>query len=425
MKTLLLFLFIPFVSFSQIDYRVDYYPYTNKAENELVKGDYIAAINSYNEAFKVKGSVFAKDLYNASAVKLLQKDPEGAKKYLIKLAKKGVPAEFLEKKPIGTMFGSWWYEYKPFYQQVFEVSKEANQNEIWTKFDSLSILQYHLEEETSTFPYIINGKKVQIKVKDYDPKMFSDSLYFTNKKINYYTDTSLIRSDFKVFNDSLKVVLEEKEKEFFEILEKHGFVSEELIYAATNDNLGLPVQRVRRADINYLIKDIDLTFNIQTNYLRGYLIPMPFRLNLDLPKPVVKENLEIKNQILEGLKNGKILPEVANTLQNYNVGNYSSNKVLIKVNIENRSDCDQSGREFEVYLKNTSKVILSEEETNNKRAEFGLCSIQNQLLKDLYIHTSNMYFMLNTDTAFEETTVSSCETAALVLKDAVLIKNSY
>ncbi|MFC3813114.1 hypothetical protein [Lacihabitans lacunae] len=422
MKTLLFFLFIPCVSFSQIDYRVDYYPYTNKAENELVKGDYIAAVNSYNEAFKVKGSVFAKDLYNASAAKLLQKDPEGAKKYLIKLAKKGVPAEFLEKKPIGTMFGSWWYDYKPFYQQVFEVSKEANQNEIWTKFDSLSILQYHLEEETSTFPYIINGKKVQIKVKDYDPKMFSDSLYFTNKKINYYTDTSLIKSDFKVFNDSLKVVLEEKENEFFEILEKHGFVSEELLFAATNNSANLPSKRVKRYILNY-DRNLDLIFNTQADFLRWYLMPMSFRLNMDLPRPVVKENLEIKNQILEGLKNGKILPEVANTLQNYNVGIHRSNKVLIKVNIENRSDCDQSGREFEVYLKNTSKVILSEEETNNKRAEFGLCSIQNQLLKDIYIHTSNMYFMLNTDTAFEETTVSSCETAALVLKDAVLIKN--
>ena len=98
-------------------------------------------------------------------------------------------------------------------------------------------------------------------------------------------------------------------------------------------------------------------------------MPISFRLDEVSVQPKVKENLEIKNQILEGLKNGKILPEVANTLHNYNVGNYSSNKVLIKVNIENRSDCDQSGREFEVYLKNTSKVILSEEETNNKTQE--------------------------------------------------------
>ena len=66
----------------------------------ITKDDYQAAFSEYQSAFSAVKTPLARDIFNAVAYKFLLNDFEGAKPFLLKLAKKGIKAEDLEKQEI-------------------------------------------------------------------------------------------------------------------------------------------------------------------------------------------------------------------------------------------------------------------------------------------------------------------------------------
>ena len=52
-------------AYCQSDFTVDYYPIINRAELYIVDGNYKAALNAYDSAFKNESTAFAKDYFNA------------------------------------------------------------------------------------------------------------------------------------------------------------------------------------------------------------------------------------------------------------------------------------------------------------------------------------------------------------------------
>ncbi len=98
-RCILLFLItsISFVLKSQDDFTKTYYPQINKAELEIVQGNYKKALLHYKKAFKsIKVSGFGKDYYNASMCCNLLGELELGFKYIEKIIGKGVAYNFFK-----------------------------------------------------------------------------------------------------------------------------------------------------------------------------------------------------------------------------------------------------------------------------------------------------------------------------------------
>lgn len=107
-------LFISVSSLAQSTFSESYYPDIDRAELAVIQKDYNAAIEAYNTAFSKVKKPLARDLYNVAMCKILLNDVDGAKPYLLKIASKGVPIDFIEK----TIPRINWTEFKPIYNQI-------------------------------------------------------------------------------------------------------------------------------------------------------------------------------------------------------------------------------------------------------------------------------------------------------------------
>jgi hypothetical protein len=66
----------------------------------ITKDDYQTSFSDYQSAFSAVKTPLARDIFNSVACKFLLNDFEGANPLLLKLAKKGISAEVLERKEV-------------------------------------------------------------------------------------------------------------------------------------------------------------------------------------------------------------------------------------------------------------------------------------------------------------------------------------
>ncbi len=133
-------LFLTTQVFAQVDFRTEYYPAVNRAEMAITKDDYQTAFTEYQTAFSAVKTPLARDIFNALACKFLLNDFEGAKPLLLKLAKKGIAVEVLDRK---------------------EVFSSLNIKEKWILFKSVynDVLKGVLGEELSSIDQRIKANK--------------------------------------------------------------------------------------------------------------------------------------------------------------------------------------------------------------------------------------------------------------------------
>lgn len=110
-----------FSASAQTDFYEKYYPVIDRAEQAFIRDEFTEAIRYYTEAFKAVEKPLARDLYNGVVCYYLSGNIDGAKPWLLLLARKGIDPAVLESQEAfkATNIQEEWENFKPVYQQIY------------------------------------------------------------------------------------------------------------------------------------------------------------------------------------------------------------------------------------------------------------------------------------------------------------------
>lgn len=119
----LLFIFSSFSVSAQTDFYEKYYPAIDRAEQAFIRDEFTEAIRHYTRAFKEVEKPLARDLYNGVICYYLSGNVDGAKPWLLLLARKGIDPAVLESQEAfkAPNIQEEWESFKPIYQQVYDM----------------------------------------------------------------------------------------------------------------------------------------------------------------------------------------------------------------------------------------------------------------------------------------------------------------
>ncbi len=114
------FLIVSFSLSAQTDFFERYYPAIDRAEAAFVRDEFTEAIRHYTEAFQAVEHPLARDLYNGVVCYYLAGNIDGAKPWLLLLARKGIDAGILESQEAFRVENIQveWESFKPVYRQI-------------------------------------------------------------------------------------------------------------------------------------------------------------------------------------------------------------------------------------------------------------------------------------------------------------------
>lgn len=163
-----LFLFFSFPVFAQTDFYEKYYPAIDRAEQAFIRDEFTEAIRHYTEAFKAVEKPLARDLYNGVVCYYLSGNIDGAKPWLLLLARKGIDPAVLESQEAfrASNIQAEWESFKPVYRQVYDMftpdkddatdqlirSIQEQMEEIRTLHNSLPDIYYEMDSLTVLTP---------------------------------------------------------------------------------------------------------------------------------------------------------------------------------------------------------------------------------------------------------------------------------
>lgn len=118
----ILFLFLSFSASAQADFYEKYYPVIDQAEHAFIREEFTEAIRHYTEAFRAVEKPLARDLYNGVVCYYLSGNIDGAKPWLLLLARKGVDPAVVESQEAfkASNIQAEWESFKPVYRQVYD-----------------------------------------------------------------------------------------------------------------------------------------------------------------------------------------------------------------------------------------------------------------------------------------------------------------
>ncbi|MCP9763477.1 hypothetical protein [Lacihabitans soyangensis] len=400
MKYLFILLTILLTSplFAQVDFRKDYYPAINRAEMAITKDDYQTAFSEYQTAFSAVKTPLARDIFNAVACKFLLNDFEGAKPLLMKLAKKGISAEVLEKKEVFLLdnIKSQWNSFKFLYEQIQSMQQERVSNDLTEKIKIFDTTYEALKGNTVVFTLDENGRERQIKSRDYE----------INKT---------------------KIVIPKEENEFNNLMNRA--TSNELFTKAQNTLVDYVISDGFVSEDNMFVDDRDFLRNYFGWTIEKYRMRMDFKLNgaysRDInPFSIIPDSRRklFDSSLVESVKQGKIHRDLA---LKYLFGYRANNKLLFtKINIENIENCslDLKEKSYSLfYYKKAGQNLDAESQKTLKELVLG----DNNLLfeKAKYKVLKNNYFAMSSDAQMEETTVPNCDIAKQMIEKANIIED--
>ncbi|MDD5569528.1 MAG: hypothetical protein PHD97_00055 [Bacteroidales bacterium] len=183
-------LFVIAIFSQNSDYTKVYYPFTNKAELNIIENNYKKALRKYKKAFDNAPHAFARDLYNATLCAIRVNKLDFAYKCMDSLISKGLNIDF------------------------FEINNE---------FDTLK-KDYRWEKFKSDYP-------IYKKIAD---KRINKQLSIMFRKME--DDDQKFRYDYETFGDTIKKIDSMNMKIFLDIIDKYDFPCEEII--GINSSLG-------------------------------------------------------------------------------------------------------------------------------------------------------------------------------------------
>ena len=400
MKYLIILLTILLSSpvFAQVDFRKEYYPAVNRAEMAITKDDYQTAFSEYQTAFSAVKTPLARDIFNAVACKFLMNDFDGAKPLLLKLAKKGIAAEVLEKQEVFMLdnIKSQWNTYKFLYEQVQSMQQEQISADLVEKMRSFDKAYDSLKANSLVFYVDQSGKERILISKDLKNNKFNHSLTLEEAKIKNMINGNVSNDLF----NNVQIAL-------VDFVIENGFIGEENMFLEDSDFLK-----------NYYAWSIEkYRFRMNFRFDWGYSTEVkPFSAISDEKK----KDFDLK--ILESVSQGKIHRDLALKLL---FGYKSDNKLLFtKINIENIENCslDLKEKTYSLfYYKRTGQNLDTESQQTLEELQLGDRNLIFEKAK--YKTLKNSYFSMSSDAQMEETTVPNCEIAKQMIEKATIIQD--
>lgn len=399
MKYLFILLTIVLTSplFAQADFRKEYYPKINRAEMAITKDDYQAAFSEYQSAFSAVKTPLARDIFNAVACKFLLNDFEGAKPFLLKLAKKGISVSSLEEKEVFKFdnIKNQWNDYKFSYEQIQSMQNEEIAPDLLEKMSVFDDKYDSLKAKKLAFYVDQSGKQGILISKD-----------LRNKKVeNGLTPEQATSSEMISGNVSNKLYTK-AQIALVDFVIENGFVSEEKMLVESSGFLR-----------NHYARNID-EYKFRMNFPSdgGYFTDFkPFSAISDEKKK------EFDHKILESVGQGKIHRDLAlKLLFGYKTNN---NLQFTKINIENIENCSLELKEKTYslfYYKKTGHKLDDESQRTLEELQYGDSNLIFEKAK--YKILENSYFSMSSDAQMEETTVPNCEVAKQFIDKANAIK---
>lgn len=181
---LLFVILLPISALGQIDYRLSYHPYINKAELAIVDSNFKLALENYHRAFKMVEIGFGRDYHNAALCAIELGKFDDALQHLSKLAFKGVEKSyFVNNKD----------DYIELHNNGFE--------EFLDEYDELRKNSFDI-----TVNYHLIGALGEMENRDQE-----------------------FRYDTKLNRDTIQIIDAENISKFIQLVNEYGFPSEEML----------------------------------------------------------------------------------------------------------------------------------------------------------------------------------------------------
>jgi hypothetical protein len=400
MKNLFIFLTLLLTSplFSQVDFRIEYYPAVNRAEMAITKDDYQTAFTEYQTAFAAVKTPLARDIFNAVACKFLLNDFEGAKPLLLKLAKKGISISSLEEKEVFRLenIKSQWNSFKFLYEQIQSMQQEQVSSDLLQKIEMFDSAYDSLRANSIVVFVDESGKERLLISKDIQKKKTNGGLSTEDAKTKNLMNGHVSNELFT-----------KAQKALVDFVVDYGFLSEENMFVEDSDFL--------RNGYSWSIEKYKfrMSFLINGGYSRDV---KPFSTISDGKKK------QFDSSIVESVKLGRIHRDLALKLL---LGYKTDNKLFFtKITIENIENCslDLKEKTYSLFYYKKSGQNL---DTESQQAVEALVLGDYDLLfeKAKYKLLKNNYFAMSSDAQIEETTVPSCDIAKQIIERANIIKD--
>ncbi|MCF8326482.1 MAG: hypothetical protein K9I84_16105 [Leadbetterella sp.] len=400
MKNLFIFLTLLLSSplFSQVDFRIEYYPAVNRAEMAITKDDYQTAFTEYQTAFAAVKTPLARDIFNAVACKFLLNDFEGAKPLLLKLAKKGISIRSLEEKEVFRLenIKSQWNSFKFLYEQIQSMQQEQVSSDLLQKIEMFDSAYDSLRANSIVVFVDESGKERLLISKDIQKKKTNGGLSTEDAKTKNLMNGHVSNELFT-----------KAQKALVDFVVDYGFLSEE----------------------NMFVEDSDFLRNGNAWSIEKYKFRMSFQMNGGYSRDVKPfstisdgKKKQFDSSIVESVKLGRIHRDLALKLL---LGYKTDNKLFFtKITIENIENCslDLKEKTYSLFYYKKSGQNL---DTESQQAVEALVLGDYDLLfeKAKYKLLKNNYFAVSSDAQIEETTVPSCDIAKQIIERANIIKD--
>ncbi|MDP1816457.1 MAG: hypothetical protein Q8K92_18535 [Leadbetterella sp.] len=383
---------------AQVDFRIEYYPAVNRAEMAITKDDYQTAFTEYQTAFSAVKTPLARDIFNAVACKFLLNDFEGAKPLLLKLAKKGIKAEDLEKQEVFMLdnIKAQWNTYKFLYEQIQSLQYEVVSANLLEKIKNFDITYDSLKANSLIFYVDRSGKHRILTYKDLKGKKVENTLTQEEANIKNMNNAKINK---ELFNKAQMALVD--------FVIENGFESEESMFVNDSDLLR------NGYAWSFDKQKVQLNFRFDGGY---YVEHKPFS------EVSEEKKKEFDHKILESVSQGKLHRDLALKLL---FGYKSDNKLLFtKINIENIENCslDLKEKTYSLfYYKRTGQNLDAESQRTLEDLQLGDRNLIFEKAK--YKILKNSYFSISSDAQMEETTVPSCDIAKQIIEKANIIKD--
>lgn len=191
---------------------LNYYTYTDEAENYILKRLYVKAKEQYVALDKKYPVLFARDIHNAIRCAVLSRDYENAYFWAEKLAKKGVPFKYFDSKIFNLLKkNKEWNNFNIKYNSIY--NEFQARRDIKFKIEIEKLLQedqadYGLTDRKEPKVLFDTTERVTNKLID----LLNDKGYPSEEKIGVYTKNDTVIIPFPNYNVLIRHAIQQKPK---------------------------------------------------------------------------------------------------------------------------------------------------------------------------------------------------------------------
>jgi len=191
---------------------INYYTYTEEAENYILKRQFVKAKEQYNLLNKNYNIVFARDIHNALRCAILTRDYENTYYWAVKLAKKGVDIKYFNSKIFNLLKKQKdWNNFSKKYNSIYNEFQSKRDIKLKEEIEKL------LHEDQSDYG-LANRKEPKIlfdtteRVTNKLIDLLKEKGYPSEEKIGVYTKNDTVIISFPDYHVLIRHAIQQKPK---------------------------------------------------------------------------------------------------------------------------------------------------------------------------------------------------------------------